>query len=410
MHYNYYFKNLKKNIFLVNFYLTNKSDIFYTLLVKIPNVKNYYINLSNEYENNITVSKTEYKNMFEKIIYQKIFYNINAFEDLLIEVMLEDNDIDYNNNNNSDKDINYNDIDKDIKHNDSDSNDIDSNNSANSNNSDNTNNTTDFLRFTININKLINDNIIKTDIFTEDNNIYINIDKFIILIEEYDRHKIILHDYLYPLSSYDYRSNIINKCLNKLYIVHNELNMIHGDFKLNNILISKIDAQISFIDLEFSVFFNNTNEKSVKEIKLINYYLSLYDDYKLTFSFLKLFDIFIFTISLFVSSSMEYNHYFKYKMEEDIERNIMKNTPYSDYYIYFFITFIKIYDYFIKKNIYSYNHIIYYDMCRFKNIYDIYFLNNYFYDNYMFRNKLIEFEAYIEQIFEEIMNINNEYK
>ena len=71
-------------------------------------------------------------------------------------------------------------------------------------------------------------------------NFYIKIQKkmieFIILIEEYDKNKITIYDHINSLDVFDIKINIFENILNKLFIIHNDLNLIHGDFKMDNIL------------------------------------------------------------------------------------------------------------------------------------------------------------------------------
>ena len=92
MCYKYYFEKFKKNIFLIKFYKIdeenniekeNKINLVKTLLIKFSYVDSY---LYNEFNNNIIVSNTEYSNLFEKIIYHKIFRNFNIYTDLSIEI------------------------------------------------------------------------------------------------------------------------------------------------------------------------------------------------------------------------------------------------------------------------------------------------------------------------------------
>jgi len=489
MTYKYYFEKFKKNIFFVHFYINNKNNIYKTLLVKFSSIPTDEINICKEYENNNFVMKSEYKNLFEKIIYYKIFRNFNILSDLPIEIVLdnkmnlskdnqykelcseekcyiENNKTIINDNNNVDN----NNVDI-INNNNNLDNNVDNNNVDIINDNNNVDNNIFPIKFKINIEYLINNNIIKYNIIDKNDNSNISlrsllcrenkkdiIDELIIIIEEYNDYKITLSEYLCSLSIFENKMDIINNCMDKLFILHNKLNMIHGDCKLNNILYSTLNLDnimnlskcreykelffetlvkenISFIDLEFSIFFKenvnkinklekstmnllkNNEDKEIFNIKffpkkyimvneiLINNYLILDDNFIITQDFLKLFDIFLFTLSFFILNKIDENHYLKHKMEDKIYKNLFKKYVYSDYFILFFITFINIYNYFSINKIYSYEtEIIFYKACYFKNILKIYSLEvNSFEDYDIINNNL----KYINDIFNEIKEINN---
>ena len=405
MCYKYYFEKFKKNIFLIKFYKIdeenkiekeNNINLVKTLLIKFSYVDSY---LYNEFNNNIIVSNTEYSNLFEKIIYHKIFRNFNIYTDLSIEI---DDTLNLTTQRG----------DKELF-------------SGERSSKENT------IKFNINIDNLLTNDIIKHKSIKKLLN-YKNINKInelILVIQEYDEYKTTLYQYFNTLNIFDYKLDIINKLLNNLLILHNDLNMIHGDLKWNNILVNQLNKNISFIDLEFSIFIKENELKTIKELELINYYLLLDDDYILSKKFLKLFDIYIFTLSFFIENTIEENHYIKYRIEKDIYKNLVKEEIYSNYFILFFILFNNIYSYFSKNKIYTYNtdENIFFDISNFNNIFNVCLLkdninlcdiildkelfsgmltNENIFEDYDIINKNL---IYIENIFNDLYTINYIY-
>jgi hypothetical protein len=351
MTYKYFFEKFKKNVFLINYY--EKKEIIKRYLIKFSYFQNNESDICKEFYNNNIVINTEYNNLFKKIIYYKIFKNFNITDNLLIEIDNNDNK----------------------------------------------------LKFVINLDYLIFENIIKFDnikVFLDSNNKKIS--EFIILVSEYDESDIILSQELISLNLFQLKFNIIEKTLDLLYIIHNDLNMIHGDLKGNNILYN--NNNIYFIDLEFSIFLKDVELRTVKEIDLINNYLAIDDNnYIISCIFLKFFDIYLFTLSFFINNKIDENHYLKHIIEKEIIKNIIKNKCFSNYIVLFYIIFNYIYNYFSKKKIYSYNdNTIFYEMCYYININYIFSLNNITFENYDIINYNLE---YIYNIFNDLYNINN---
>ena len=346
----YEFENLKKNIFLIHFY--NNKEIIKSLLIKFSYIETNGLNICKEYYNNNIVSNSLYHELFEKCIYHKIFRNFNIYDDLLIEINCENN----------------------------------------------------LIQFNINIDNLIDSNIIKYKYiakFLHKRNPKKMVE-FIVLIHEYDKNKITIYDHINSLDVFDIKSNIFDNILNKLFIIHNELNLIHGDLKMDNLLFN--NNNITFIDLEFSIFIKKYELRTIREIDLINYYLLLNDNFIISCNFLRLFDIYLLTLSFFISNKIDENHYFKHKMENEINKKLLKNHQYSDYFIQFFIIFDNIYKYFSNKKIYSYDNInIYYEISSYENILNILSLYDNSYENFPIINNNLQ---YIDNIFKELDKIN----
>jgi hypothetical protein len=358
MKYYYYFEKFKNNIFFIKFYINNKNNICKTFLIKISYIES---NNSKEFYNNNIVTNTKHKNLFEKIIYQKVFRDFNLCDDLLIEIN------------------NIQNIDNNHK-----------------------------ISFIINFDDLINTNIIKigTIDFLLNNK---KIDEITILIQEYNDNNKTLYHHLVLLNEFNSKIYIIENSINKLFIIHNELNLIHGDFKGNNILFNIHNKDISFIDLEFSIFLKEYELITIREIKLINYYLLLNDNYIISCQFLKLFDIFLFTLSFFISNKIDENHYFKYKLEDEINKKIFKKYNYSNYFILFFIIFLKIYKYFSIKQIYTYNiQKTFHNISSFESITNVLSEDISFENDSIINIPIINYNLeYINDIFKDLYNINN---
>ncbi len=355
---NYTFTKLYKNIFIVNF---NTSSF----IVKIPFSKDYDGKYSKEFDNNmlVTSSTSTYPNLFEKIIYFKQYLYINIYDDL-------DIDFEY----------------KDIKY-----------------------------EFTINIDELTDDFIL----LYEDIKVLLNkqncvkINDLTILIEEYNEYNITVGHTLNNTSIIRLKLNLINNCMDKIRLLHDEVKIIHGDMKINNILNNSLTNNITFIDLEFTIFIDNKKILYVKDIDLINNYLNLDldDDFKLTVDFMKLFDIYIFTISYFITNTLYDIRIFIESMEYTIYSNLENNKTYSNYFILFFITYKLLYEYFINIRNYTYtdrkiDNEDFYACCEFNkifNIYQLYKKNSIYFKNYKLLNDSFD---YINNIYIELYNIN----
>ena len=331
--YKYIFESLKKNIFLVKFIDINNT-FNKTFIVKLSNVDDFNITCIRpiEHVNNIKVCNTDYHYLFEKIIYSKIITKVNFFDDIDIE--FEHDDIKYS--------------------------------------------------FSFNLDEMTDLSILKFEHIKPFMNIknHILIQNMSLIIEEYNEKNNIIIYHLNNILSFDYKMYLLELCMDKIHILHNELNMIHGDCKTNNILYNVAEHRVTFIDLEFSLFIEKDDFIKIENAGLVNNYLCQDNDYYINGNFFRLFDIFIFSLSYFITNSMDKNMVFKQKFEQKIYNELDKKREYSDTFILFFIIYTLIYKFFSEKNMIStIDDKTYYSLCELPSI--IYFFH---YDKNIFQN------------------------
>jgi hypothetical protein len=274
----YTFKKFKSNIFILYY---NDGIISFSKIIKLPiTIINSTHNYSTENNNNIIVKKSEYKEYFEEITDIFYFDNIVLSKNLYLHL--------------SDKNI-------DIE---------------------------------INLFDLINKEILSKSIFI---NYYIDfyskdlkysvIDKILFILEDYNEYKVTLSEYLNEIKISE-KINVIKYVMEILNTLKININFVHGDLKLNNILFDLTNEKISFIDLEFTYFLQNNNNKliAINEIENINLYLKFDKNRYIKNNFLYLFDIYIFTFSLFILKPYSYNKFFHIFLKKYIEEN-----DYSEY-------------------------------------------------------------------------------
>lgn len=148
------------------------------------------------------------------------------------------------------------------------------------------------------------------------------ISQMVFMVATYDEEKISFDNFLHRnntnMSDQVHYVAKIMKQLNEIYL---ERNFIHGDFKIDNILIK--NEEISFIDLEFSHFFTVNNHITVMDenIPRVNLYLGSEKNVILTKNFLHIFDIYLFTISLYS---------FHLKKKESTDEYLLRLKEYLD--------------------------------------------------------------------------------
>ena len=369
----YKFEKFKKNIFILN-YNDKENNITFKKLIKIPITTCSQSMINNEYNNYKLLNKTSYSEYFEKNDNIFFYKNIEINTDLIINIV-------HNNIN---------------------------------------------IQIITNIKDIINDNILSKEIFLcyffdkksdglfselkeyfkidQLNNYYIKYITFLIM--NYNENNFTFHT---TINTYIHNINKIieltQKCLLKLESLHKDLDFIHGDFKLNNILYDQIIDKITFIDLEFSIINNNKFIKT-NNLEYINLYLNLENEIYISTEFLKFFDIYLFTFTFFMSKTLEYNNKFIMKLTE---QNNLENISNNDnqYYYIFFILYKILYNYCITKNI-SFTNISdneFYKYCTFNGIYKIFYFNKIFDDNKEIQNVIL----YIDNIFDDIF-IQNKLK
>jgi len=191
-----------------------------------------------------------------------------------------------------------------------------------------------------------NDDIIKKNKY-----IYNNIcDEFVIkkikfIICDYDKTKLTIDNYIYKNQNVlNDHINIFSSILSKLEILYDEQHFIHGDFKLDNILLK--EKVPYFYDLEFSIFMKkNTIRIENKVIPRVNLYLSLANGIILTKEFLHIFDYYLFTITIYAYYvEMKYANIVLKLIEEEAKRSNQQHM------LIFHYIYKRIYNYFDKNN------------------------------------------------------------
>lgn len=384
----YIFEKFKQNIFILN-YNDEENSIKFKKLIKIP-ITLESCDLNNEYNIYKVIEKTDYKNYFEKIENIYSYKNINIYDDLIIYI--EKNDIK--------------------------------------------------IEIILNIKTLIDNNILTKKILidnflTVDDNDYINCDinntltineiinhsyitNISFLVLNYNENNMTLYQALYENSLYR-NIELIEESLCKIKHLHDNLNFMHGDFKLNNILYNKNTNNIIFIDLEFSKIIDNKNISNnfvkIYVSDYINLYLFLKNNFYLSMDFLKFFDIYLFTFCFYMSNSSYYSDKFIIELNNKINK-IKLFTNQKEMFLdkninlYIFTLLYKILHKYSKHRNISLRNISdfeFYKYCRFNNIYKIYNNTiNLFNDVFLKENNSNEYILlYINTMFDDIIIKNN---
>jgi hypothetical protein len=124
------------------------------------------------------------------------------------------------------------------------------------------------------------------------------------------------------------------------YIFKNKLlatestNFRHCDFKINNILI-KNNKEASIFDLDFSVFVKDTEFIKIErdDYPVVNLYLNLGINKQISGNFLRLFDIYLFALSIIYQT----NKYQIENIKNYLDDNINSYNYCSDFYIFYII-------------------------------------------------------------------------
>lgn len=362
---NYSFQKLKENIFIIN-YSDNETNIFFKKILKIPitlNENKFY----KEYELSKYFETTEYNDFFIKIIDCYNFKNILLNHNITLNININNNDILIKFNINELIDNNIIDINFINKH------------------------------FELENNYSINDKI---------NNYkkYIIINNISFLIIDYVENNISLLNYflLDNISIFE-KIICIKKTLTNINILHEKLNFIHGDFKTNNILYNLSLLKPIFIDFEFSyvIEINNNNENInnnenkfvyIKDINEINLYLKLEQTNIISINFLKLFDIYMFTLSFYIYNTQINNKFIFQQLINEINHYYEFN-----YYIFVIIYYLlMIYNENNKIQLYRTNNKNYHKLCTYDSIYNIIYEQLEYIDN----NKLKDCKDWIFNAFD----------
>lgn len=372
----YKFEAFRHNIFILN-YNDKENNIKFKKLIKIP-ITLEVDDINCEYENYNIINKTIYNNLFEKIDNSYTFKNIDIDTDLLLNLEYNEKKIEII--------INF-------KH---------------------------IIRENILSNKLLvetildikKDNIIfnnqiinlkRMNILSNENIIdYYYINSLTLLILNYNEDNITLYSKI-SSSKNDMYNNIklIKDVLHNISILHKNINFIHGDLKLNNILYNKKENNSIFIDLEFSKFIND-KFINISSIEYINTYLNLNNKLYINKKFLEIFDIYLFVFSLFMSNNMEYSGKFIMTLTEMINDINYEENKY--FYIFYFL-YKSLYKYSIFNEIKLTNITDqeFYEYCKFKNIYKIFYFSRVVEYNNNIKNILL----YINGIFDDFFIKNN---
>lgn len=333
-------KKLFNNITILEY---NDNGIIYKKILKISFNKDSIKRAKYEFENYEMIKKTNYKCYFENFYKMEFFKHINNYSTINFKIKFNEKEID---------------ISLDIK------------------------------------------NILSKEDYKKNKSILYNI---LLLIGDYDERKITFGEFIKNNKDNGINKIIIVlkkilKIINKLHI---NLYFFHLDFKYNNILILEEDEEykIFLFDLEFALYNNIYNEVVTiyNDNPYINYYLNIPNYSKITNKFMRLFDYYILSMSIF----SYYNIDLILQIKDELYNIIMEDKLF--YLIIFYMilnNIIYLYnkDYYEKLN----NKIIWHDFCTFNRMYDFfsYLLNNK--DNEIFK---IEYK-FIKNIFEELKKLN----
>lgn len=135
--------------------------------------------------------------------------------------------------------------------------------------------------------------------FVENPKYFLKNGKFTMMFGFFNPNLMTMYDYC-QLNTYTLINNIY-KILNIVNNVFRPNHFIHGDLKLDNIMIDNNNHNIKIIDLDFSLIVNN-----VQKIIINNYKISLYlgENLILCERYLQIFDIYILCTSLLISMDL----------------------------------------------------------------------------------------------------------
>ena len=275
--------------------LLNDEYIKYNILKKNNHSQKYYFENFNQI---ITLDNVKFPSIISlNIIENNIIYNVEINTELLI---MTDDDIDYYTNSNQSE------------------------------------NMEDDIEQTKKKEKYVNQKILNEFVIKNMN----------FIICDYDKRKVTVDNYIYKNPDIiEEHINLISSILSKLDILYDEQHFIHGDFKLDNILVK--DNIPYFYDLEFSLLLkSNTIRIDSKVVPRLNLYLGLANGVILTKDFLHLFDYYLFTITIF-------SYYVEMKKEEIMLKLFEeKSKKYGIEYNMkmFYYIYNRLYKYFNKKN------------------------------------------------------------
>lgn len=161
--------------------------------------------------------------------------------------------------------------------------------------------------------------------------------------------------------------NYINKIFKNKLLATESTNFRHCDFKTNNILILN-NKEVSIFDLDFSLFVKDNDFIKITSIEnpAVNLYLKIKIDKIINGNFLRLFDIYLFTLSIVyqINKSQIQN------IKNYLDNNINNYNYCTDFYIFYIIYSNIIVD--LPK---KFTEDIYFDYARYNYILKI--LNNY---------------------------------
>jgi len=335
-------KNLFNNIIILNY---NDNNTIYKKILKVSFNEESIKRAKYEFENYELIMKTDYKCYFENFYKMEFFKKINNCSKLNFKINFNEKEIDISLN--------------------------------------------------------IKDILSKED-YKNNKSILYNIS---LLIGDYNEKKITFGEFIKNNSEKEdgiYKIIIILKkilkIINKLHI---NLYFFHLDLKFNNILILEEDEEykIFLFDLEFAFYNNIYNEVITvyNDYPCINYYLDIPNYSKITNKFMRLFDYYLLSISIF----SHFNIDIILQIKDELYKIIIEDKLFH-LIIFYMITNNIIYLY--NKNYYEKlnNKIIWYAFCNFNKTYDFfkYLLNNK--DNEIYK---VEYK-FIKNIFEELEKIN----
>lgn len=198
--------------------------------------------------------------------------------------------------------------------------------------------------------------------------------------------------------------NMINRILINLTNARTQTNFKHCDFKINNILIRE-DNTPSLFDFDFSLFLGDKEKIEIQNSSTpkVNLYLQLPKGTKINGLFLKLFDIYLFTLSFIYSYNLhKINELLMIKnlLDYKLSNEKLCVDYCSDFYIFWLI-----YSRLLLNLPSFFTETIYFDFAKFKTIKiilsDIRKINknNQELDNLIKNHKIIEGFIFIEAVF-----------
>lgn len=161
--------------------------------------------------------------------------------------------------------------------------------------------------------------------------------------------------------------NIINKILINLTNAREQTNFKHCDFKINNILIRE-DGSPSLFDLDFSLFLGDKEKITIENNNSpkVNLYLQLAKGKKINGLFLRLFDIYLFTLSFIYNYNLHKINellIFKNLLDKKLSHKNLCIDLCSDFYIFWLI-----YSRLLSNLPPFFTETIYYNFAKFKTI------------------------------------------